>query len=427
MTNETSTMTSLNATESPCEAQQKDEIQKNIGETFVEVDHFQLCKSGQHSPGDVFLSEKNPSDGRTISTLSDGLGSGIKADVLATLTATMATKFVANDIPIKRAAEIIMNTLPVCSERGISYATFTTVDIDPNSTVKIIEYDNPPYLLVRQQTALDPIKESTEIVRKDKSTAPRMKAYLHYSKFTGEPGDRLVFFSDGVTQSGMGTALFPFGWTAENAYSFVLDRIKENPCVSARDLAKSVVQEACIHDGYKPKDDISCGVVYFRNPRDTLILTGPPISKESDKELASIFNLFNGKKVICGGTTANIMSRELKKPITVDMKNLDPEVPPFSEMEGADLVSEGIITLGTVADILENNGVYSSDKDNAATRMVEIFRNSDRIYFVVGTKINEAHQDPNMPEGLEIRRNVVKKVASLLEEKFLKETHIQYL
>src|SRR5574344_2240718 len=158
MTNETSTMTSLNATESPCEAQQKDEIQKNIGETFVEVDHFQLCKSGQHSPGDVFLSEKNPSDGRTISTLSDGLGSGIKADVLATLTATMATKFIAADIPAKRAAEIIMNTLPVCKDRGISYATFTIVDIEPNATVKIMEYDNPPYLLIRQQTIVEPIK-----------------------------------------------------------------------------------------------------------------------------------------------------------------------------------------------------------------------------------------------------------------------------
>lgn len=402
-------------------------IQKNIGETFIEVDHFQFCKHGQHSPGDVFLSEKNPTDGRTITTLSDGLGSGIKADVLATLTATMATKFVANDIPIKRAAEIIMNTLPVCSERGISYATFTTVDIEPNATVRIMEYDNPPYLLVRQQTALDPIKESTEIIRKDKTTAPRMKAMLHYSRYSAEPGDRLIFFSDGVTQSGMGTGAYPFGWGAENAYSFILQTISENPQISARELAKSVVLEASIHDGYMPKDDISCGVVYFRNPRDALVLTGPPIAKESDKEMASIFNMFNGKKIICGGTTANIMSRELNRPISVDMSNLDSEIPPFSTMEGADLVSEGIITLGAVADILENGGNYPASKDNAATRMVEIFRNSDRIYFVVGTKINEAHQDPNMPEGLEIRRNVVKKVASLLEEKFLKETHIQYI
>src|SRR5574344_2520481 len=180
-------------------------IQNNAGETFIEVDHYQLCKHNQHSPGDVFLSEKNPADGRTITTLSDGLGSGIKADVLATLTATMATKFIAADIPIKRASEIIMNTLPVCKERGISYATFTIVDIEPNATVKIMEYDNPPYLLIRQQTIVEPIKEITPIERKNKKTAPSMKAILHYSTYKASAGDRLIFFSDGVTQSGMGT------------------------------------------------------------------------------------------------------------------------------------------------------------------------------------------------------------------------------
>ena len=400
-------------------------IQKN-GETFIEVDHYQMCKYSQHSPGDVFLSEKNPEDGHTITTLSDGLGSGIKADVLATLTATMATKFIAADIPAKRAAEIIMNTLPVCKDRGISYATFTTVDIEPDATVHIIEYDNPPYLLVRQDTSIEPVKDDTEFERRDKSTAPKLKAVLHYSQYSAKPGDRLVFFSDGVSQSGMGTPAFPFGWGAENTYSFILNRIRENEQISARDLAHAVVQEACIHDSFLPKDDISCGVVYFRNPRDALILTGPPINPESDKKLADTFKRFNGKKVIAGGTTANILSRELGRKVTVNMDNLDPEVPPYSEMEGADLVCEGIITLGAVAEILES-GVFPTDRDNAAVRLADIFRNSDRISFVVGTKINEAHQDPNMPEGLEIRRNIVKKILSLLQDKYLKEVHIQYI
>jgi len=118
--------------------------------SFIEVAHYQLYKSGQGAGGDTFLSQKNDSDGRVITVLSDGLGSGIKAGVLSTLTATMAMKFVAADMPIQRAAEIIMSTLPVCKERGISYATFTLVDIEPNSTVKIMEYDNPGYVLVRR-------------------------------------------------------------------------------------------------------------------------------------------------------------------------------------------------------------------------------------------------------------------------------------
>jgi hypothetical protein len=397
------------------------------GETFIEVDHFQMCKYNQHSPGDVFLSEKNPADGHTITTLSDGLGSGIKADVLATLTATMATKFIAADIPAKRAAEIIMNTLPVCKDRGISYATFTTVDIEPDATVHILEYDNPPYLLVRQNTAIDPVKEDTEFERKDKNTAPKVKAILHYSTYAAKPGDRLIFFSDGVTQSGMGTPAFPFGWGVENAYTYILDRIRDKLDISARELAHSVVQEACIHDSFLPKDDISCGVVYFRNPRDTLILTGPPLNPKSDEALSGLFKRFAGKKVIAGGTTANIMARELSTKVTVNMDNLDPDIPPYSDMEGTDLVCEGIITLGAVADILESGTTSPLGRDNAATRLVDIFRNSDRIYFVVGTRINEAHQDPNMPEGLEIRRNIVKKISGLLQEKYLKEVHIQYM
>ena len=379
-----------------------------------------------HVEGDVFLSQKNPSDGRVITALSDGLGSGIKAGVLATLTATMATRFIAMDIPIKRAAEIIMNTLPVCKERGISYATFTLVDIEPSAAVRIMEYDNPPYILVRQNTVVEPIKEMTELVRKNKKTAPRRESILQYSRYDARPGDRLIFFSDGVTQSGMGSMVFPFGWGFENVQTFVLQCIEENPNISARELARKVVQQASSFDGFSPKDDITCGVIYFRNPRDMLVVTGPPVLKENDKVVAQLFDSFEGRKIVCGGTTANILSRELNRKINVILKDIDPIVPPISEMEGADMVTEGIITMGKVSEILENGGNTDKMKRNAATRMVEMFLDSDRIHFAVGTKINEAHQDPNMPVELEIRRNIVKKIASLLQDKYLKEVHIQY-
>ena len=394
--------------------------------TFIEVGHYQLCKYNMHVEGDVFLSQKNPSDGRVITALSDGLGSGIKAGVLATLTATMATRFIAMDIPIKRAAEIIMNTLPVCKERGISYATFTLVDIEPSAAVRIMEYDNPPYILVRQNTVVEPIKQMTELGRKNKKTAPRRESILQYSRYDARPGDRLIFFSDGVTQSGMGSMVFPFGWGFENVQTFVLECIEENPSISARELARKVVQQASSFDGFSPKDDITCGVIYFRNPRDMLVVTGPPVLKENDKVVAQLFDSFDGRKIVCGGTTANIVSRELSRKINVILKDIDPIVPPISEMEGADMVTEGIITMGKVSEILENGGNTDKMKRNAATRMVEMFLDSDRIHFAVGTKINEAHQDPNMPVELEIRRNIVKKIASLLQDKYLKEVHIQY-
>jgi hypothetical protein len=395
--------------------------------TFIEVDHFQLCKYNQNAPGDVFLSQKNPSDGRVITALSDGLGSGIKAGVLATLTATMASKFISYNIPIKRASEIIMNTLPVCSERGISYATFTLVDIAPDASVKIMEYDNPPYAFIRKDTLLEPSKKVTAFERQDKSTGPKKDTNVLFSYFKAQSGDRLIFFSDGVSQAGMGTKPHPFGWTTAKVSEFALARIREKPQISARELAHTIVRRASQIDLFKPKDDISCGVVYFREPRDMLVLTGPPVHPESDKEIANIFLSFNGKKVVSGGTTAAIISRELNRQVKVNMKSYDRNIPPWSEMEGADMVTEGIITLGAVQSVLESGETEArAGGKDAASKMLDLLLDSDRITFVVGTKINEAHQDPTMPVELEIRRNVVKRVASLLKEKYLKEVYIRY-
>lgn len=396
-------------------------------ETFIEVAHHQVSKHKQGTEGDIFLSQKNPKDGRIITALSDGLGSGVKAGVLATLTATMAIKFVASDIPIKRAAEIIMNTLPVCKERGISYATFTLVDIEPNSTVKVIEYDNPPYILIRKQTFVEPIKEFTTIDRKNIKTGPKKEAIIHYSRYEARPGDRLIFFSDGVTQSGMGSPHFPFGWGYNNVQAFILDIVEKKPTISARDLAREVVNQALLNDAYKAKDDITCGIIYSREPRDLLVITGPPLYPERDVDLVRAFQSFEGKKIISGGTTANIISRETGKKVHVNLKNLDPKIPPISEMEGADLVSEGIITMASVAEMLENKSMQDLAGKNAAEKIVDMFYNSDRIVFLVGTKINEAHQDPNMPVELEIRRNIIKRIALLLQEKYLKEVVIHYI
>lgn len=407
------------------------------GNIFVEVGHFCSKKYGQSGEGDVFLSRKTD-DGRIISVLSDGLGSGIKAGVLATLTATMAARFVAEDIPLRKAARIIMKTLPVCKERGISYATFTLVDIDSQSRVKIIEYDNPAYLLFRQASdpvLLEPLKRDLLVKRPAVSrkttggstTTLLSRAIMHYSEFQANPGDRLVFFSDGVAQSGMGSPAYPLGWGVPRVQAYVMNLLHETPDISARKLAQTIVKEAESHDAYHAKDDITCAVIYFRKPRRLLLMTGPSIDPNRDSEMAQMFRDYKGTKVLCGGTTASIISRELKRPIKVNLKNIDPTIPPASTMEGADLVTEGIITLGKVAELLESPPASDRYRVNPATQLTELLLNSDCIEFVVGTKINEAHQDPTMPIELEIRRNIIKRIAGLLEAKYLKETNICFI
>jgi serine phosphatase RsbU (regulator of sigma subunit) len=178
--------------------------------------------------------------------LSDGLGSGIKAGVLSTLTATMALKFVASDIPPRRAARIIMNTLPVCRERGISYATFTLIDIEPNAATRIIEYDNPATSLFAT-IPLSSLKKHPYRRAQSKEKSACTRGRLDYSTFTARAGDRLVFFSDGVPQAGMGTRAFPLGWGEIQVCEYVRELIASRPQVSARELARSIVFRAQQH------------------------------------------------------------------------------------------------------------------------------------------------------------------------------------
>ncbi|MBU1044023.1 MAG: serine/threonine-protein phosphatase [Candidatus Omnitrophica bacterium] len=389
---------------------------------FIEVDHFQIFKAHQHVGGDVFACEKIDNDNRIILVLSDGLGSGIKASVLATLTATMATKFIVSYRDLKSIARIIMTTLPVCKERLISYATFTIVDIDASGITRVIEYGNPAFLLIRETMALDVSRKTEEII-----FSPEDKRLVYYSEFKAEFGDRIVFCSDGVTQAGMGASATPLGWGDSALANFVCSAVKIAENISARELARQIVSKAHRIDEGKAKDDITCGVIYLRQPRKTLIVSGPPIKQEKDKELAHRLKEFIGLKIIAGGTTANIVAREWEQDISVDIAVIDPEIPPHSRMEGVSLVTEGILTLCKVSEILEKGISLELIKNNAARKILEILLNSDIIHFLVGTKINDVHQDPNMPVEIEIRRTIVKKIKQLLEKKHLKKVYLEYI
>lgn len=393
-----------------------------MSDFFLEIESAQIFKRRQKVGGDVFYSEKDESTGRTVSVLSDGLGSGIKANVLATLTTTMAAKCISGSIGIKRTAEVIMQSLPVCSRRKVSYATFIIVDAEPDGSVHVIEYDTPPYLLIKDGELVTPVKQSLKV-----SGTVKGHNQLFASRFKLDIGDRLVFFSDGVPQSGMGRREYPLGWEQSSAERWILNRVRQSPSLSGRDLARDIVNRCLQNDIYEAKDDITCAVLYARQPRRLLIVTGAPYEKGRDNELAQVVERFSGRIVIAGGTTANIVGRELGRRIETELGRLDPDVPPTGTMEGVDLVTEGILTLGKVEELLRRSNRSRVKKDNGATEIVEYLLNSDHIRFVVGTRINEAHQDPHVPVGLEMRRNTVQRIAVLLREHYLKEVEVSFI
>ncbi len=392
-----------------------------LNDHFIEVGHYQYRKNGQAVPGDVFLSHRLPEQARVIAVLSDGLGSGVKANVLASLTATMAAKYIENYTDIKRTAEVIMDTLPVCSVRRISYSTFTIVDVEYSGRVRIVEHGNPTCQLLRGCRSID---VSRQVITVEKW----QDREVLYAEFDACVGDRLAIFTDGVAQAAVGSRAWPLGWGEENVQRFLGDCIRGQEHISANQLARAVVDQARELDDHVARDDISAAVIYIRQPRRLLLVTGPPFARERDSELAQLVRSFPGRKVICGGTTANIIARELDRKVVVCLDDdNDPEIPPVATMQGVDLITEGTLTLSRVADMLERHDGTDNTPRHAATMLRDELLDSDQIEFVVGTRINEAHQDPNIPMELETRRNLVARIQRVLESKHLKETQRRYL
>jgi hypothetical protein len=389
---------------------------------FIEVNSQQRSYDGQRICGDVFLYRYIKEENRVIAVLSDGMGHGVKANILATLTATMALNFTREHKEVDRIAEIIMNTLPVCSERKVSYSTFTNIDIENSGRVNILEYDNPLTIILRGNQLFDPAWKKV-ILDKGKNAGKVLKTCT----FIPEKEDRIVFCSDGVSQSGMGSDSYPFGWERDNVASYTASLVTSEASISAIVLAGKVVTMAHKNDSYKARDDISCATIYVREPRKLLVCTGPPYEKEKDKELAGKVKTYKGKVILCGGTTADIVARELNRRIVDELIFEDPELPPESFLEGIDLVTEGILTLQKVNEILKtyNNSVRLGK--GPADKIVRLVMESDEIHFIIGTRINIAHQDPNLPVELEIRRTVVKRIARQLEEKWLKKVSFEYI
>jgi serine/threonine protein phosphatase PrpC len=389
---------------------------------YIEVNSQQRFHDGERIGGDVFLYRYINEEDRVVAVLSDGMGHGVKANILATLTSTMALNFTREHKEVERTADIIMNTLPVCSERKISYSTFTIVDLESAGKATILEYDNPHAIIMRGSSEFLP--EWKKVVLEKGKHAGKV---LRTCTFMPEKEDRIILCSDGVSQSGMGSSLYPFGWETDNVRNYATKLISGEPSISAKTLAGKIVSMAYKNDAYKAKDDITCAVIYFREPRKLLLCTGPPYEKEKDTELVTRIKDYKGKVILCGGTTADIVARELNRKIVDNLVFEDPDLPPESFLEGIDLVTEGILTLQKVNEILKkyNNSIRLGK--GPADKIVKLLMESDEIHFIIGTRINIAHQDPTLPVELEIRRTVVKRIARLLEEKWLKKISFEYI
>ncbi len=371
---------------------------------YKSVNHFgeELC--GDH----VDIVEEN--ENSTVIVLADGLGSGVKASILSTLTSKIISTMMAAGLAIEDCVATIAATLPVCSVRGVAYSTFTILYLRDNETAEIIQYDNPHVILIRDDENYDYPKTEMNIGGK--------KIYKTTVKL--REGDIFVAMSDGCPHAGIG-GLYNFGWKREEIVGFMEALVPGG--YTAKNMSTILVDECVKLYGNKPGDDTTACVVKIRRREPMNILFGPPSQRDDCDRMMSLFFSKEGKHIICGGTTSSIAAKYLGKPLRPSLNFAGSDLPPTAELEGVDLVTEGVITVNRVLeyarDYLADNAMYETwnfGRDGASLICRLLFEEATDINFYVGRAINPAHQNPDLPITFSIKMNLVEELSACLRK-----------
>lgn len=371
---------------------------------YKSINHYgeQLC--GDHV--DIVETNKDSS----VIVLSDGLGSGVKASILSTLTSKIISTMLAEGLSIEECVETIAATLPVCLVRGVAYSTFTIIHLKNNQTAELIQYDNPHVIMIRDEQNYDYTKKEMNIGGKT----------IYKSVINLRENDVLIAMSDGCPHAGIGTA-YNFGWKREEIIDFM--EVLAPVGYTAKTLATMLVDECDKLYGHKPGDDATACVVRMRKREPMNILFGPPSNRDDAERMMSLFFSKRGKHIICGGTTASIAANFLNKPLQINLKSESKEIPPTAKIEGVDIVTEGILTISKVLeyanDYLGENKHYehwSFRKDGASRICQLLFEEATDINFFVGKAINPAHQNPDLPINFNIKMKLVEDLSECLKK-----------
>lgn len=369
---------------------------------YKSINHYgeELC--GDH----VDVVEED--SGSTVIVLADGLGSGVKASILSTLTSKIISTMMAAGLPIEECVSTIAATLPVCSVRGVAYSTFTIIHILNNEIAEIIQYDNPHVIIIRNFENYDYPKTEMNIGGK--------KIYKSVIKLCED--DVFIAMSDGCPHAGLG-GRYNFGWKREEIADYMTALVAGG--YTAKNLSTMLVDECDKLYGNRPGDDTTSCVVKIRKREPMNILFGPPSNRDDADRMMSLFFSKEGKHIICGGTTSSIAAKYLGKPLRASLTFDKSDLPPIAEIDGVDLVTEGVITMNRVIeyakDYLGENLKYEEwnfKKDGASRISRLLFEEATDINFYVGRAINPAHQNPDLPINFSIKMNLVSELSECL-------------
>ncbi|MGN0754133.1 MAG: SpoIIE family protein phosphatase [Aristaeellaceae bacterium] len=379
-----------------------------MNDLCADIGYKSINHAGEQLCGD-HVDIVEPDENSTVIVLSDGLGSGVKASILSTLTSKIISTMMAEGLPLEDCVETIAQTLPVCSVRGVAYSTFTIIHLKNNETAEIIQYDNPQLILIRND-------KNYEYDRLEMNIGGKkiLKSVVNLRE-----GDQFIAMSDGCPHAGIGMA-YNFGWKREDIIDFMETLAPVG--YTAKTLATMLVDECDKLYGHEPGDDATACVVRIRKREPMNILFGPPFNRDDADRMMSLFFSKAGKHIICGGTTSSIAAKYLGKPLKAKL-DFSSDLPPTAEIEGVDLVTEGVITMNKVVeyakDYLAENNFYeewSFKRDGAAQISRLLFEEATDINFYVGRAINPAHQNPDLPINFNIKMNLVEELSKSLRQ-----------
>ena len=377
----------------------------------IDVSWKSLNKQGEELCGDkVEVLRTKDSD---IVILADGMGSGVKANILATLTSKILGTMLREGATIESCVETVAKTLPICKVRKVAYATFSILQIFHSGEAYLAEFDNPSCVFIRDGKIVKYPYEVREIEGKK----------VHESRFQVKKNDCFTLMSDGVIYAGAGSILNLQGWTWEAMSEYTLKCTKKT--LSASRLVVMLSQACDELYEEKPGDDTTVAVTRVIERRVVSIFTGPPAKKEDDERIIHDFMHAEGKKVISGGTSANIAARVLGKEIVTEISTAGSDVPPTAVIDGIDLVTEGVLTLGKCLKLLKKyvRGEFDAeffdelDADNGASRLAKLLiEECTELNLFVGTAVNAAHKETELNFELSMRQNLVEQLIRTAEE-----------
>ena len=376
---------------------------------FYEWGTKQVHKYGEELCGDNIAVSRGTD--AVILALSDGLGSGVKANILATLTTRIAIHLLENDLSLTEVVETLGKTLPVCEVRKLAYSTFAIGHFVTDGHARVVEFDTPATIVLRERRRFPFDSTEREIGGKR----------IRESVLQLDVGDWVVFVSDGVLNAGIG-GLYPLGWGWEQTCAFLEQHA--HPELSAQDLADRLGEAVGELYARRPGDDVTIAVIKVRRKLVATVLTGPPVDRTADGNITARFVERRGLHAVCGGTTAKIVSHHTGQPLEVDLETMRPDVPPLARIKHVDLVTEGILTLTHANELLQGGARKETVRfrTDGAAALVRLLLGVDHVHFIVGMAVNPAHQNPDLPVQLGIKLAVVREIAEELRRRGIEVT-----